>query len=60
MTTATTESIKDRQEVEDLTAKILRLLVDTVVEQKRAILVELDRWISLEEASHAKAEGREH
>jgi hypothetical protein len=58
----TMESIKARQEVEDLTAKIMRLLIDMVPEQKRAVWVEVDKWISLEEASHDPSviDGRRH
>jgi hypothetical protein len=56
----TTESIKARQEIEAVTARIMRLLADMVVEDKRAVVTEIDRLVAFEEASHAKAEGREH
>ena len=59
-TTSTAESIKAKQEVEGLTAQIMRLMADTVVEQKRAVVTEIDRLVAAEEATWAVAEGRQH
>ena len=56
----TTESIKARQEIEVVTARIMRLMADLDVETKRMVVTEIDRLVAFEEASHAKAEGREH
>ena len=51
-TTATVESIKAKQEVEDLTAKIMRLMADMVVEQKRLVVERVDKLVAMEEATH--------
>jgi hypothetical protein len=48
------------QEIEAVTARIMRLLADMVVEDKRAVVTEIDRLVAFEEASHARAEGQEH
>ena len=39
--------------------KIMRLMVDLTCEEKRVVTTEVDRLVSFEESSHAKAEGRE-
>ena len=55
MTTAWSNAeIDERQmrEVEDIVAKIMARLADCTIEQKLAVLLELDRWISMEQASH--------
>jgi hypothetical protein len=36
----------------DVIDQVRRLMVDCTVEEKRLILIEVDKWISLEEASH--------
>jgi hypothetical protein len=60
----TTMSVQDAAkraaEVEDTVAKIMRSMVDLEIEDKRAILTELDRWVSMEEASNAIAAGQQH
>jgi hypothetical protein len=61
MTTMSAEDAAKRErEIEDVVAGTLRAMADMVVEDKRATLTELDRWVSMEEASHAKAVGQEH
>jgi hypothetical protein len=59
MTNAEFEA-KRAREIEDIVAKTMRSMVDLVVEDKRAILTELDRWVSMEEATHLRAIGQEH
>jgi hypothetical protein len=48
--------------VESVVDGVRRLLVDCTVEEKRRVLVELDRWVTLEEASFdpSSAPGRTH
>jgi hypothetical protein len=54
MTTWTNREIDERQmrEVEDIVAKVMGQLADCTIEQKLAVLLELDRWISQEQATH--------
>jgi hypothetical protein len=53
---------RDDAQVESMVDEVRRLLVDCTVEEKRRVLVELDRWVTLEEASHdpASAPERQH
>jgi hypothetical protein len=53
---------RDDAQVESVVDEVRRLLVDCTVEEKRRVLVELDRWVTLEEASHdpASAPERQH
>ena len=60
MTTNPEFDAKREREIEDAVAKIMRLLVDMTVEDKRRVVVELDRWTSLEESTHAIAAGQQH
>lgn len=61
MTTRTSEiGVKQRLEIEDIVAQVLQMMIDLSCEEKRQTLTEIDGWVSLEEASHAKAEGQEH
>ena len=48
MTNAEFEAKRER-EIGDTVAKIMRLLVDLVVEDKRAIVTEVDRLVASEE-----------
>ena len=52
MTTNAEIEAKLAREVEDMVAKIMRQLADMTIEQKLGVLFELDRWISMEQASH--------
>ena len=52
MTTNQEIEVKLAREVEDMVARIMRLLVDMTIEQKLGVLFELDRWISMEQATH--------
>lgn len=60
MTTEAEFEAKRAAEIEDVVARTMRAMVDMVVEDKRRTVIELDRWVSMEEASHAKAVGQEH
>jgi hypothetical protein len=53
---------RDDAQVESAVDEVRRLLADCTVEEKRRVLVELDRWVMLEEASHdpASAPERQH
>ena len=52
MTTNAEIEAKLAREVEDMVAKIMRQLADMTIEQKLGVLFDLDRWISMEQASH--------
>ena len=62
MTTEAEFEAKRAAEIEDVVAKTMRAMVDLETETKRAILTELDRWVSMEEATHDPSviEGRRH
>ena len=47
-------------EIMNTVDQVRRMLLDYKVEEKRLVLVELDRWISLEESTHAIAAGQQH
>ena len=59
MTTSEIEA-KRAAEIEDVVAKIMRLLVDLVVEDKRAVVEEVDRLVSYEESTWAIANKQQH
>lgn len=59
MTNAEFEAKRER-EIGDTVAKIMRLLVDLVVEDKRAIVTEVDRLVASEELTYAVAIGQQH
>ncbi len=44
----------DRRAIEIMNTvdQVRRMLLDMTVEEKRLVMTELDRWISMEEASH--------
>ena len=59
-TTSSAELIKAKQEIEDTVARIMRLLVDMTVEDKRRVVTEIDRLVSYEESTHAVANKQTH
>ena len=60
MTMTTSEIEREALEILNIIDAIRRMLIDLPVERKRLVVEEIDKWISLEEASHAKAVGQEH
>ena len=49
---ATDELDRKAGQIVDVVDQIRRAMIDCTVEEKRLILTEVDRWISVEEASH--------
>jgi hypothetical protein len=54
MTTTQTDDAlaKQRREIQNVVDAVWRLLVDLTVEEKRLATDELNKWVTLEEASH--------
>jgi hypothetical protein len=50
-TTQPGDEAKREREVTDAVDQIRRLLIDCTVQEKRLVLIEVDKWVSLEEAS---------
>jgi hypothetical protein len=51
----TNAEIDERQmrEVQAVVDQVRRLMTDFIIEQKCLVVIEIDRWVSLEEATHA-------
>ena len=59
MTSAAEIEARREREAEDLTAKIMRMLIDSEVEVKRAVVGQIGRLVAAEEV-HAIAAGQQH
>ena len=61
MTTTNPEfEARREREIEDTVARIMRLMVDMTVEEKRRVVTEIDRLVAYEESTHAVASGQQH